>query len=189
MVNKNDLRVIKTKNLLYSTLLDLMKDRPFEMIKVSDICNAALINRSTFYAHYNDKYELLVDFINTLKQKLIEALNVNEKEIYSKEYYLELIKILMEHFDNERDIYYPIIMSNQNSIVMDILLDVINNDINEVIEADTSKKWKVPSKIITTFYIGGIINFAREYIKNSNKYTEEEIIEYLNVLIPDSIWE
>lgn len=188
MVNKNDLRVIKTKRLLHGTLLNLLKGNSFEMIKVSDICNEAMINRSTFYAHYNDKYELLVDVINTLKQKLIEVLNDNENEIYSKEYFMELIKILIEHFDQERDIYYPIIISNQNSIVMDILFDVINNDINEAIEADIFKKWKIPSKVITTFYIGGIINFAREYIRNNNKYTEEEILEYLNILIPDSIW-
>ena len=188
MKNKNDLRVIKTKNLLYSTLLNLMKDKPFEIIKVSDICNVAMINRSTFYAHYNDKYELFVDFINTLKQKLTEALKDNEHDRYSKEYFMKLIMILLKHFDNERDIYYPIIMSNQNSIVMDILLDVIDNDINKLIEDNSSKKWKIPGKVIAAFYIGGIGNLAREYIKNSTKYTEEEIIEYLNVLIPDSIW-
>ena len=55
-MNKNDLRVIKTKNALFETLTNLMKEKTFEEIKVSDICNKALINRSTFYAHYNDKY-------------------------------------------------------------------------------------------------------------------------------------
>ena len=112
MINKNDLRVIKTKNLLYSTLLDLLKDNSFEMIKVSDICNKAMINRSTFYAHYNDKYELLVDLINMIKEKLINALSVNEKDILSKEYFKELIKILLLHFDQEKDIYY-----NKNKIL------------------------------------------------------------------------
>ena len=70
-LNKNDLRVKKTKNALYNTLMELMKAKSFEEIKVSDICNAALINRSTFYAHYNDKYELLKDAIDNLKNSLI----------------------------------------------------------------------------------------------------------------------
>ena len=38
-------------------------DKTFEEIKVSDICKKALINISTFYSHYNDKYELLLNFI------------------------------------------------------------------------------------------------------------------------------
>ena len=67
MDKKDDLRVIKTKKILYETLIELMKTKTFEEIKVSDICTKALINRSTFYAHYEDKYELLLEFINSLK--------------------------------------------------------------------------------------------------------------------------
>jgi len=77
--NKKDLRVIKTENLLYTTLMDLLKEKAFEEIKVSDICSKALINRSTFYAHYNDKYDLLAEFINNLKNNLTLELNKNEK--------------------------------------------------------------------------------------------------------------
>ena len=45
---KKDLRIVKTKNALYLALVDLMKDKTFEEIKVSEICNKALINRSTY---------------------------------------------------------------------------------------------------------------------------------------------
>ena len=61
---KQDLRVVKTKRLLYDTLIDLMKEMPFEEIKVSDICNRALINRSTFYSHYTDKYDLFKKYVS-----------------------------------------------------------------------------------------------------------------------------
>ena len=43
-MNKTDLRVIKTKKALFEALLDLMKDKTFEEIKVSDICSKALVN-------------------------------------------------------------------------------------------------------------------------------------------------
>ena len=55
MAKKIDLRIIKTKKNLYEGLLTLMKERTFEEIKVSDICSAALTNRSTFYDHFSDK--------------------------------------------------------------------------------------------------------------------------------------
>lgn len=74
-MNKKDLRVIKTRNALYKTLLELMKEKSFEEIKVSDICEHALINRSTFYSHYEDKYELLKDAIDDIKNSLKQELN------------------------------------------------------------------------------------------------------------------
>ena len=95
--NKKDLRVIKTENLLYATLIDLLKEKTFEEIKVSDICNKALINRSTFYAHYQDKYELVVGFISTLKSELAKAIKDNGSTFNTKEYYLEMIEMILTH--------------------------------------------------------------------------------------------
>ena len=77
MEKKKDLRVIKTKKMIYTALVELMKEKTFEEIKVSDICEKALINRSTFYAHYEDKYELLIDFIKDLKMVLQKAKEEN----------------------------------------------------------------------------------------------------------------
>ena len=71
-MKKNDLRVIKTKKALYDALRNLMKTKTFEEIKVSDICDEALINRSTFYAHFEYKYSILEIMINDLKQDLIK---------------------------------------------------------------------------------------------------------------------
>ncbi len=77
-MNNLDLRVVKTRKNLYTALLELMKEKTFEEIKVLDICNHALINRSTFYAHYNDKYELLADLIEDLKNSLASELKKNK---------------------------------------------------------------------------------------------------------------
>ena len=74
MEKKTDLRVIKTKRLLYKSLSKLLREKSFEQIKISDICNEALINRSTFYAHYNDKYELLNDLFENLRTTFLAKL-------------------------------------------------------------------------------------------------------------------
>ena len=95
MQSKKDLRIIKTQKELFNSLERLLKSKAFEDIRVSDICNEALINRSTFYDHYEDKYELLVDFINSKKELIMEELKANTNLLNTKAYYMEMIKILL----------------------------------------------------------------------------------------------
>lgn len=60
-----------------------------------------------------------------------------------------------------------------------------------------SKKWgsyhrvksdninsNVPINVIIKFYLGGVINIGLEWLQNNTKYTKEEIVEYLSILIP-----
>ena len=194
MVKKTDLRVIKTKNLIYNTLIELMKDKTFEEIKVSDICNKALINRSTFYSHYEDKYDLLVDFINSLKDEFVTELNKNSSNLNTKEYYIELIKIFLNHIEERKEMYTSIMINNKNSIMMDILLDVVNNDllkkmISEEKNPKAIQKFKtsIPYDIIAKFYLGGVINIGVEWLKDNKKYTKDDIIKYISELIPDNL--
>lgn len=74
MNEKIDLRIIKTKKVLFDALVTLMKKKNFDKIKISDICEVALINRSTFYAHYQDKYDLLIALIEYLNKLIPDKL-------------------------------------------------------------------------------------------------------------------
>ena len=97
MEKKEDLRITKTKKLLYEALLKEMETKAFEDIKVNDLCTISMINRSTFYSHYNDKYDLFVDLLNTLKKELFDKLDENKFIVSTKEYYMELIRLLLDH--------------------------------------------------------------------------------------------
>lgn len=52
-------RVKMTKRLLKDAILMLLETRSLDKVTVTDICAAADVNRSTFYAHYEDVYQLL----------------------------------------------------------------------------------------------------------------------------------
>lgn len=54
-----DLRVKKTIRDIQNGFIEVLETKSFEKITVNDICNASLIGRSTFYHHYQDKYDLL----------------------------------------------------------------------------------------------------------------------------------
>ena len=97
MDKKTDLRIIKTKKVLFDALISLLEEMPFEEIKISDICDRALINRSTFYSHYQDKYELLSNYIYELKNALTEDLNKNDSSNNPREYYMQMISIFLNH--------------------------------------------------------------------------------------------
>lgn len=186
MDKKDDLRVIKTKKILYETLIELMKTKTFEEIKVSDICTKALINRSTFYAHYEDKYELLLEFINSLKEEFINELSKNKNILNTREYYLEVIRLFLDHIENKKDIYNAIMINNRNSIIMDILSSVANNEVIKKMESSNIST-KVPANIIAKFYLGGVLNLGIEWLRDTNKNSKEEIIKYLEILLPENI--
>ncbi len=184
MNEKEDLRIIKTKTNLYQTLENLLKKYPFENIKVSDICTNALINRSTFYAHYNDKYELLSEYIESKKSLLAKELEKNTSIKNTKEYYLELIKLLLDFIDDKRDLYFKIMINNKNSIYMDIIYETVSKDIIKHINNDSIKE-RIPSDIISNFYLGAVFNVCMNWLNFNSKYSKEEIINYLDSLIPN----
>jgi len=54
-----DVRKIKTERDMQQALLTLLTQKTMRQVTVADICQASLTSRSTFYAHYLDKYDLL----------------------------------------------------------------------------------------------------------------------------------
>lgn len=59
-----DLRIVKTRKAIHAAFLAIRKTTPLERVKVRDICERALINKSTFYAHYQDIYSLSQEMEN-----------------------------------------------------------------------------------------------------------------------------
>ena len=183
---KQDLRIIKTKKVLYMALVDLMREKTFEEIKVSEICSRALVNRSTFYAHYEDKYEFLVDFLDTFKDSLTSYLDTNDNNLNTKEYYMEMLKLLLTHIEDKKNIYSAIMVNNRNGVMMDIISDVVNKDIKKRVQESGLNKGTIPVDIVAKFYIGAITNVGIEWITD-NKYSKEDILNYLEKLLPNNI--
>ena len=164
MKKKEDLRILKTKASLYRGLMNLMKKKPFEEINVSEICKESLINRSTFYDHFNDKYELIEYLMNDMRNELIEKINKSNKTNTIKEYYIELMRVLLEHIKSNIDVYSSAIKINSNSIAKDMMTDVIIISTTKEIEKNYINKSNIPTKLIVLYYASGIINITIDYL-------------------------
>ena len=53
-----DIRIEKTERAIKQAFMELRAEKPLEKIRVKELCDRACINKSTFYAHYEDIYAL-----------------------------------------------------------------------------------------------------------------------------------
>lgn len=66
----NDRRSIRTKKMIRTALSQLIEEKGFNDISITDITTTADINRGTFYLHYTDKYDLLEKVENEVIQEV-----------------------------------------------------------------------------------------------------------------------
>ena len=67
-----DRRVARTRTLLHNALLSSLRGQSYDAITVEDLCAKAKIGRSTFYAHYTSKDDLLRARLAHLREMLVE---------------------------------------------------------------------------------------------------------------------
>lgn len=81
-------------------MLELMNTMPFEKITVRLICERADVNRSTFYAHYADIDDMIVQMETNLQKKLMENYPVSgEIPPFSTESFTIFLRFIQEHKD------------------------------------------------------------------------------------------
>lgn len=76
-----DLRVQRTRILLCDTLVNLIAEKGFDAISVKDIAERAMINRATFYRHFEDKYALVTYIFKEAIVQMFKEVGPAEKNI------------------------------------------------------------------------------------------------------------
>lgn len=185
MKKKEDLRITKTKASLYRGLMELMREHPFEEIKVSEICSISLINRSTFYDHFNDKYELLEALINDMKKDLIESLIIDKTITTIKDYFLEAMVLILNHIEKNKDLYSSIVKINSNSIARDMINDVLLNSVISEFNDHVINHSNIPTRSLILFYASGVANIINDSLLEPNTFDKSKIYSILDSLIPN----
>lgn len=74
MSQKIDLRIQKTQRLIRDTFITLLIEEGFENITIRHLCTRAHINRTTFYRHYSDKFDLATQLIQAFMTEPLAAI-------------------------------------------------------------------------------------------------------------------
>lgn len=101
-----DLRIVKTKKQIKQAFLSLRDKYMPEKIKVKDICEIAMINKTTFYKHYEDSLELAEEIENSSLDALMNGF-VQKKSLFDspKAYVSGLLDATQKQSEELRKIY------------------------------------------------------------------------------------
>lgn len=168
MEEKLDLRIQKTYMSVTKALVEMMEEMPFEDIKVKELCDRAMIRKSTFYKHFADKYDYFAFYIREMMDALQHHLPQDTPSLSAAFVHVcrELLDFLHVHsrmVSNIRD-------SSMFPLLLDILLDQFTRDITEHLRRLRPEDTREPGRLegIAAFYVGGMVScYARLIRENS----------------------
>lgn len=145
-----DLRIVKTKRAIKQAFLELRVNTPLEKIRVKDICDLALINKTTFYKHYRDIFALGSEIENEAVELVIDNF-IAKDDIFCDpiQFITELPKALNAH----REILYPLFHDNFDKLFI-LLEDKLKRRYSTTMQTDAEN-------ILLTFAIGGTLHTLR----------------------------
>ena len=79
-VLQQDRRTQRTQQTLFDALIDLLKVKHYDAISVKDIIEKANVGRSTFYAHYQTKDDLLKSGFERVLDMLLDQVVFDETD-------------------------------------------------------------------------------------------------------------
>lgn len=179
-----DLRVQRTYILLKDAFFKLLAKYPFEEIKVNDICNLAMIHRTTFYHHFQDKYDLLDFCIQDIEQDLLERIN---KHTYKtiREFYANLVTTLLDYISDKKDIINNILKHNSKSAISEVFVaacvDYIYTRLK--VEDDEGIYHIADINAMAHFYSGAVISTISWWLGSKTDLSEDDIRDMIIALI------
>lgn len=99
-----DRRTRKTRDALYSAFISLIVERGYDAISVQDIIDAADVGRTTFYAHFKSKDELLLFGFHRLRDELHSLLDAADSTAS-----WTFVEPLLQHAKAHRGLYLALL--------------------------------------------------------------------------------
>lgn len=181
---KLDLRIVKTKKILRSTLVKMLETNGIEDITVQELCRQANVNRMTFYKHYEDKHALLNDCFSEFRNVIDENMEKHYGSVTTpEEYCYGLLQELSEFcLDNRK--FIKAVLSGGNSCtsilsngLQEMFVSILTNIFAEREKNGAEKKDAASIACLAAFVTGGIENVAVYWVNNPDAITRQCMLE------------
>ena len=173
-MHDTDRRVIFTRKLLRSSLLKLMAEKPISRISVTELCKGAGVNRGTFYSHYRQPEDVLIQIEDELIAMVREILETGADTAYINQ---AVAKILYAN----RDACRMIIGKNGDPECIN-RMKVLSDEYFIERTKEFPALNKEETRYLRAFMFSGTVSLLGEWLNSDAPCSPEEIAEAVTTL-------
>ncbi len=171
---KNDVRALRSAELLYEGLEECMKTMSFDDISILDVSKASTVSRTTFYRNFDSVIDILYWKCDVYFREVITKFTRRHREITNGDEFLKYVL----NFWMEKDAILDVIISHgRTDIIYNIFYsnaDYVNQLISEHMNIpELSEKYFIATRI------GMFVGVFQTWVETGKKETAEEIIDIL----------
>jgi AcrR family transcriptional regulator len=179
----------KTKQLIQSSFLQILENKPFEAITIGDIAKEAHINRGTFYLHYLDKFDLLDQIEQQLFRDLgkhIDVLQSRYSSTYTFEKEQEQLAATLFSFIKMHAPLLKIFLSNHGRAGFHIRFrDAFTEKVRFNLEKNVSLNVRLKGSMdyFLSFITSAFLGLIEQWVQNGLDKTPEEMTAlYIDII-------
>ena len=180
MQKKEDLRNYKTEKALMEALYDLICQKGFEDITVTELCQKTNIRKATFYRHFSDKRDLFSFMIKNIKFKYLEQNKNSENDPVT--YFSKGFEYLLGFLDDNELFIKKILNSSSYWELSSIWSEQIRLDIENYFEKKM-KDYNINKNLLISACTGAVMYSAEEYVRTEEKPEKESILAELREIV------
>ncbi len=164
-------RVKMTKKMIRDAFLEILEYRDISRVTVTEICEKPDINRSTFYAYYED----IECLFNEIKQDVLAHISIPEKKPASilDDGFLKMLESVFEYVHENANLFRVLIINGGN--------DDFNHSLIKLVADQCRKRtWSFEtsnSKYGYIFCVNGVIGLVKWWIQNDFDLPTREFAE------------
>ncbi len=202
MDTRTDRRVNRTRRMLRTALKELILEKGYTSITVEEITDRADIGRTTFYLHYRDKEDLLLDSLDAISLELKEQVaqmmptrqEVPNLRLRSDSSRFNPILVVFQHIGDNRDFYRTILSDEVAVKVGRRVRDFMSEAAFEFFtrrfpELSGQIKPKIPLEVVAAYYAGSLLELITWWMDHNMPYTAEEMVNIFRQLFFPGAWE
>lgn len=183
-----DRRQQKTRDAIFDAFSGLLSQKSFSKITVQEIIDAANVGRTTFYAHFETKDDLLremcTEIFDHVFSDTLQAENTHDFSLATEKPDALITHILYHLRDNKKNIL-GILSCESGELFLRFFRQYLNKSLaSRMIGSGASKsKGEIPQDFLINHISGSFINMVQWWIKNSLKQSPEEMAGYFSSVI------
>jgi AcrR family transcriptional regulator len=164
-----DRRVRRTRQLLVDALLVLIVERGYEALSVQDILDKADVGRSTFYAHFRDKDDLL--HASFARMRGVLEGHTGEPGAAGLP---ELSLALFRHTAEFRALYRAMVGRPSGAMLMRAMERLLREHVRLHLE-QLGERLPVPPEVATQYYVSALIGLLTWWLDEERPFTPAEM--------------